>query len=310
MIAEAHAANQDAFVGLLGRLSRQSVAKHFDAYADINWDDPMNRIDPTDSRWELPATHPLGATAWYRALPADIRARLGLHLWATLCKVGAQFENWLQRGLLEFVLTLPDDAPEIRYAYHEVIEEGHHSQMFLEFVRRAALATPGIPLVRLRGRILARFGGTFPQLFFLGVMLVEHVLDRLQRQALRSRPLHPLSERIMRIHTTEEARHLSFARHYLDRTLPRLGRVRRWLIRWYIPLVTPLMLRTILRAPTALVAEYGIPTDVMQEAYATGETYRAFVFDAIRSIHDVCAAHGLITSRSIRLWRRLDLITA
>src|SRR5581483_3317693 len=38
---------------LVGRLNRQSTDKHFDAYADVAWDDPEMRIDRHDPRWEL-----------------------------------------------------------------------------------------------------------------------------------------------------------------------------------------------------------------------------------------------------------------
>src|SRR2546428_505580 len=65
---------------LLRRLSHQSVVKHFDAYADIDWDAEDYRIDPEDPRWELGSDDVLGATAWYCAQPQAARARLGLHL--------------------------------------------------------------------------------------------------------------------------------------------------------------------------------------------------------------------------------------
>src|SRR5438128_1929465 len=129
---------------LLRRLSHQSVVKHFDAYADIDWDADEYRIDPEDPRWELGSDDVLGATAWYRAQPQAARARLGLHLVATKMKVGTQFENVLQRGLLEFAWTLPNGAPESRYVYHEVIEEGQHSLMFQEFVNRTGFDVPGL----------------------------------------------------------------------------------------------------------------------------------------------------------------------
>src|SRR5438034_1260813 len=121
---------------LLRRPSHQSVVKHFDAYADIDWDAADYRIAPEDPRWELGSDDALGATVWYRAQPQATRARLGLHLVATKMKIGTQFENVLQRGLLEFAWTLPNGAPEFRYVYHEVIEEGQHSLMFQEFVNR------------------------------------------------------------------------------------------------------------------------------------------------------------------------------
>ena len=138
-VAEPH-----AYRRLLGRLSHQSVVKHFDAYADIAWESDEFRIDPTDPRWELGGDDPLGATAWYRAQPDEVRSRIGLHLIASKMKVGTQFENVLQRGLLEFAWTLPNGAPEFRYVYHEVIEEGQHSLMFQEFVNRTGFDVPGL----------------------------------------------------------------------------------------------------------------------------------------------------------------------
>src|SRR5438093_2941725 len=129
---------------LLRRLSHQSVVKHFDAYADIDWDAADYRIDPEDPRWELGGDDVLGATAWYHAQPQAARARLGLHLVATKMKIGTQFENVLQRGLLEFAWTLPNGSPEFRYVYHEVIEEGQHSLMFQEFVNRTGFDVAGL----------------------------------------------------------------------------------------------------------------------------------------------------------------------
>jgi len=36
----------------------------------------------------------LGATAWYRAQPEGVRARIGLHMIATFMKLGVQFEGF------------------------------------------------------------------------------------------------------------------------------------------------------------------------------------------------------------------------
>src|SRR5690606_22600373 len=59
----------EAYHRLLARLSHQSVVKHFDAYADVPWDDPAYAIDPSDPRFELSERDALGATAWYRSQP-------------------------------------------------------------------------------------------------------------------------------------------------------------------------------------------------------------------------------------------------
>src|SRR5205809_962469 len=224
---------------LLRRLSHQSVVKHFDAYADIDWDAADYRIDPEDPRWELGSDDVLGATAWYRAQPQARRARLGLHLVATKMKIGTQFENVLQRGLLEFAWTLPNGSPEFRYVYHEVIEEGQHSLMFQEFVNRTGFDVAGLGFWdRFGARRVIAAARRFPALFFVFVLGGEDPIDHVQRTALRSaQPIHPLLRRIMQIHVTEEARHLCFARSYLRTEVPRLGAARRASLALQAPLV-------------------------------------------------------------------------
>src|SRR5690606_37718386 len=230
-----------AYRALLAHLSRQSVAKHYDAYEDVPWDDPAYAIDPADPRFELPATDPLGATAWYRALPQPLRARFGLELLASFARVGLQFENVLQRGLLEFAFRLPNGAPEYRYVMHEVIEEGQHSLMFQEFVNRTAAATgfdvPGLdPWMQFGARQVVRLARTFPELFFLFVLGGEDPIDHIQRESLRTGQYgHPLVRRISQIHVTEEARHLSFARAYLRCHVPALQRRSLFLLRVRAP---------------------------------------------------------------------------
>src|SRR6185437_288401 len=132
-------------------------------------------------------------------------------------KLGLQFESILKRGLLEYAATLPNFSSEFRYAYHELIEEAHHSLMFQEFVNRSGFDARGLGRADLAAvRFIIRLGRRFPELFFFFVLGGEDPIDHVQRRALRSgEAIHPLLERIMRIHVTEEARHLSFARHYL-----------------------------------------------------------------------------------------------
>src|SRR5439155_14268716 len=94
---------------LLRRLSHQSVVKHFDAYADIDWDAEEFRIDAEDPRWEV-FEDGLASTPWYRAQPQGVRARIGLHMIATFMKIGVQFESVLKRGLLDFAARLPNGS--------------------------------------------------------------------------------------------------------------------------------------------------------------------------------------------------------
>jgi hypothetical protein len=44
---------------------------------------PLRSRPTADPRFALPEADPLGATAWYRAQPEVVRARIGLHMIAT-----------------------------------------------------------------------------------------------------------------------------------------------------------------------------------------------------------------------------------
>ena len=291
---------------LIRKLSRLSVEKHYDAYADIAWDAPEMRLDPEDEVWELGHDEPLGATAWYRALPAPARARVGLHMVACQMKVGLQFENILQRGLLEFALALPDGAPEFRYAYHEVIEEAQHTLMFQEFVVRAGLPVGGLgPVIGYLARRVAALGRRFPELFFVYVLGGEEPIDHVQRVALAGRGrLHPLLRRIMQIHVTEEARHLAFARHYLEEHVPRLGRWKRAQLRVGAPFILGVMSRLMLRPAPEVIRAHHIPAAVVAEAYDDNPAHRAATREALGGVRRLCQDLDLVRPS---LWRLAGL---
>ena len=302
-------ASDRAWLSLLGRLSRQSVSRHFDAYADIDWDSPDMALDPEDPRWELAADDPLGGTAWYRDLPAATRARLGCELVASKMKTGLVFESVLKRGLLEFASTLPNGAPEFRYAYHEIIEEAQHSLMFQEFVNRSGFDAAGLhPVHRFGSRRIVRLGRRFPQLFFLFVLGGEDPIDYVQRRELRSgRELHPLLERIMRIHVTEEARHLSFARHYLKHTVPGLPRRQRVRLAVAAPLILGTMAQMMLKPSRQLITRYQIPRAVIAEAYTRNPGHRAETAASLSKVRKLCAELRLTQPPYRALWRLLRL---
>ena len=297
----------DAFEGLLERLNDQSVrpGKHFDAYVDVPWDEFP--IDPTDPRWELSANDPLGATDWYRSQPPEVRAGIGLHNVASKMHVGYFFEGVLKRGLLEHSTTLPAGSPELRYVYHEVIEEAQHSLMFQEFAGRAGFGTvPDVPRrARSGARRVVRMARLFPELFFIFVLGGEDPIDHMQREILRDKDAntHPLLERIMRIHVTEEARHLSFARHWLKRSVPNLGPVRRTILSFGAPMILGEMGGLMMRPSKALVAAYGVPADVLREAYDDNPEWQQSAAVAMRKVRILCRELGLINPLSLRLWK-------
>ena len=299
------------FAVMVGRLNRLSVERHFDAYADVDWDDPANALDITDPRLELPALDPLRHTDWYAAQPSDVRAAVGCHRWAACMKTGWHFENLLQRGLLRFTFALPNGAPEFRYLHHEIIEESQHTLMFQEFVNRSGLPVRGMPwgLRKLGEWFVVPLSRIFPALFFLFVLGGEDPVDHLQRRVLRDSDtddLHPLVGRIMRIHTTEEARHLSFARHYMHRRVPELGFVRRQALALIAPVVLGIMSRVMLWPTGDLIRHGGVPRQVVRSANWS-PAGRQLLKDSVSKTRKLFGELGLITPLSKTLWKAVGL---
>lgn len=276
-IGVAGAARPEAFPALVARLNTLSVRKRYEAYRDLDWDAPENMIDRHDPRLCLGPEHPLGASRWYVEQPESVRSELGLECICLASKIGASFEAVLSRGLLEFASTLPNRSPAYRYALHEVIEETNHSLMFQELINRSGCDPQGpSALERWFDRRVARWGATFPELFFCFVLAGEIFIDHENRERLKRRhELHPLIARILQIHVTEEARHVCFARRYLEDRLPELYGPRRQVIRLAMPAIVRMSQSVLSQPSPRIVRQFRIPRAVLQAAYGSGSEHRA-----------------------------------
>lgn len=297
--------DEQAYLRLVERLSKASVEKHWEPYIDIEWDDPEMKIDLSDPRWEIAAVDTLAKHPWYRAQPQEVRSGIGLYRFANAAKVGVQFENLLNRGLYTYAFKLPNGSAEFRYAYHEAIEEGHHGMMFQELVNRTGFDIPGLPpILRLTAQFVPMLGRFFPELFFFFVLGGEDPIDYVQRKMLaEDENIHPLAERIMRIHVAEEARHLSFARSYLRRRLPQIGMVRKRILRVAIPMILGQMSRIMLAPSRAMVQHFNIPSEVMDEAYRHNPHARAEVKASLKKVRDLAVELGLVDGFTKQIWK-------
>jgi hypothetical protein len=302
---EDRTADPRSYDRLIERLSTASVSKHYEPYIDIAWDSEELSIDPDDQRWILPAIDPLGSHPWYLEQPLAVRSRIGLWRFATAMKTGVQFENVLKRGLLGYAFRLPNASAEFRYAYHEVIEEGHHGMMFQEFVNRCGMPIEGLsPGMRRLAPLVVPLGRWFPALFFFFVLGGEDPIDHVQRRTLdRGDELHPLIERIIRIHVAEEARHLSFARHYLRRRVPQLGFIRRRIIAIATPIILGVMARVMLAPSRSMIRHFGIPRSVIDEAYRRNPAARAEARDSLTKVRALAEELGLINPIERQIWK-------
>jgi hypothetical protein len=136
----------------------------------------------------------------------------------------------------------------------------------------------------------------------------EDPIDYVQRRELRSRrELHPLLERIMRIHVTEEARHLSFARCYLKRTVPALSPLRRTRLAVAAPVILGQMAELMLKPSPQLIARYRIPKAVIAEGYRRNPRHRAETAASLAKVRRLCADLGLTRSPYGVLWKLVGL---
>ncbi len=296
------------FDTMVRRLSKLSLEIRHDAYADIPWDDPDWALVADDPRLVLNEADPLATSDWYQALPLDRQAEIGLFRMAACMKTGWHFENFLQRGLLSRAMVEPDGSAAFRYLHHEIIEESQHTLMFQELVNRSGLPVRGMPL-RWRWAAEASLWWLVhldPAVFFLLVLGGEDPADHLQRSMLRCGIGHPLVERIMRIHVTEEARHLSFARHYLKRVVPSLGPARRTALAVQAPLLLGVMARMMLVPPPDLRRHCGVPRSVVRQAFRTDQG-RAFMSGSVAKTRKLLREVGLVPRWAAPLWQLMGV---
>jgi hypothetical protein len=145
------------------------------------------------------------------------------------------------------------------------------------------------------------------ELFFVFVLGGEDPIDYFQRQTVKSdHELHPLQDKIMRIHIAEEARHISFARHYLKHRVPRINPIRRKTLSIASPLILGVMARIMLSPPGAMVRYFNIPKSVIREAYHD-EAWTDELKNCVAKVRDLAAEIGLMNAVSRLVWRAVGL---
>lgn len=293
----------------LQTLSEASVEQHFDAFVDIDWDNPDYAIDPTDERWILPEVDVLGRHEWYRSLPKDEQIRIGLYRQANITKVGLQFEQILIAGLMNYAYSLPNGSAEFRYATHEATEECHHTQMFQEFVNRSKQDVEGgSALFQRLSPFLPLAAKWVPFAFYYGVLAGEEPIDHVQKSILRAGDdMHPLLQRIMQIHVAEEARHIGFAHQYLEHKAPRLKRSERAVLSVIVPVIMRWLCDEIVVPTKKAQRDMGIPKHVVKELYWDNPESRKFLRDLFGDVRMLAEETGMMNKVSRRVWKLMKI---
>ena len=142
---------------------------------------------------------------------------------------GIWFENILNQALLRKLMHTDPTSRASHYALTELGDETRHMVMFGKAIERVG-AKPVRP--RLYHRVIIN---TLPFFFrgsvlWVAALIGEEIFDSLQRQMMDDPELQPIIQRLMRIHVTEEARHIQFARDGLRKRAPQMRRPERWFV--------------------------------------------------------------------------------
>jgi hypothetical protein len=205
------------------RLLKGSVKKSYEPVVDIDWDAPL---DP-DKFYLPPQTISLYGTRLWEQMSREQRIELSRQEFVNTLSAGIWFENILNQALLRDMMHKDPTKFATHYALTELGDETRHMVMFGKAIERVG-AKPVRPRLYQRMIINALplvFKGA---LLWVAALIGEEIFDALQRQMMDDPQLQPIVQRLMRIHVTEEARHIQFARDGVRRRvrdMPRINKV-------------------------------------------------------------------------------------
>ncbi|MCX4092794.1 AurF N-oxygenase family protein [Nocardia sp. alder85J] len=229
---EAALAPRDRFAD---RLLTGSVKKSYDPVVDVDWDAPL---DP-EKMFLPPEVVSLYGTALWEAMTPEQRRELSRQELSNLLSTGIWFENLLNRILLR---ELMNDTPTSAWSHYTLTEMGdecRHMMMFGKLIDRIE-ARPYWPKPPARLLISALEQLLRGSMTWVGALVGEEIFDAQQRRTLDDPDLQPLVSRVMRIHVTEEARHIGFARDALTRRVQEMSAAERLFTQACVAVAAPL----------------------------------------------------------------------
>lgn len=284
------------------RLLRSSADRSYDGELDIDWDAP---IDPA-KKWIPEHRQSLYGTKLWDKLTQVQRDELGKHEAVSVLSFGIYAEAGLSTLLLRVLMqgALVDDHS--RYALTEIAEETRHSTMFSRLVNLTGVKPYVAP--RFTPKLL-RLAGLIPigPSAYAGTLLIEEILDRLQREAMNDPDVQPHMRQLMKIHVLEEARHITYAREELVRAIEARGPASNAFHRLvfaimvlgvYPVLINPRVYRSVGISPLeGFLAAFTSP-NYRENATFAGEPL-------LRFAHEVGMLDGAVTRRLYKLSRSL-----
>jgi hypothetical protein len=225
MTASVKSANSPTREEFSERLLKGSVKKSYEPIVDIDWDAPL---DP-DKFFLPPKVVSLYGTPLWDEMTHEQRIELSRQELVNTLSAGIWFENILNQALLRDMMHKDPTDRATHYALTELGDETRHMVMFgraIELVGAKPVRPRLYQRMIINGLPLA-FKGS---LLWVAALIGEEIFDSLQRQMMDDPELQPMVQRLMRIHVTEEARHIQFARDGLRRRVPEMP----WISRFWV----------------------------------------------------------------------------
>jgi P-aminobenzoate N-oxygenase AurF len=283
------------------RLLAASAKHSFDPDTELDWDAPF-----TDGAWFLPEhLVSLYDTPLWRRMPEEQRIALSRHEVASLCSIGIWFEIILMQLMARHIFDIDPTTPHVRYALTEVADECRHSKMFARLITK--LGTPVYRPGRLHhnlGRLMKTISTTPGS--FTATLLVEEILDWMQRRTFPDESVQPLVRGVTRIHVVEEARHVRFAREELRRQMAECPAWERSWTRFAAGESARVVTRSLISP--GVYASVGLdPREAVAQVAASGHRQR-LMRDSAERLTAFLDEIGVLRGPGVRLWRSSGLI--
>ncbi|ODT99263.1 MAG: hypothetical protein ABS81_26030, partial [Pseudonocardia sp. SCN 72-86] len=222
-----------------------------------------------------------------------------------VARIGLWFEIILMQMLLRYAYDRDPRRSHIQYALTEIADECRHSIMFARMTERY-----GVPdyaptgLTHELGRLFKTIG--YGPAMFAGTLFVEEILDQLQREAMKDETVQPLTRAVNKIHVTEEARHVRYAREELIRIMPTVNGAQKQIGRYLTSRIAFVVARNLIHPD--VYASVGLDPKVGKAAALANPHHRETLRWSARKLVPFLREQGLIGGPTEALWRKAHLV--
>ncbi len=283
------------------RLLRSSLDHSYEPSIDIDWDAPL-----VEGKWGMPQHRSsLYGTDLWDGLTEEQRRTLTVHEVCSVARIGLWFEMILMQMLLRYSYDRDPRTQHIQYALTEIADECRHSIMFAKMTERY-----GVPdyaptaLTHNLGRLFKTIG--YGPAMFAGTLFVEEILDQFQRESMRDESVQPLSRMVNKIHVTEEARHVRYAKEELARIMPKTSRAQRAIGQYLSARIAYVVARNLIHPD--VYTSVGIDPKVGRKAALANPHWQESLRWSARKLVPFLREQKIIGGPAEFLWRKAYLV--